>query len=218
MRGTCARALVVALLAAASTAALSYPAFVDEAPNDSPSAIAPPSTLKRVVHIHAHVGSSPAVERPKPKETRRHVSIARRSPALASVVSHRAPVPRHGRVTPPVAAPAPVSAPTAPAPKPAPAPTPSPAPVAAPVVEPERELASSPPAPPPTVQVEPTPPVTAPPVVPDGDDEHGDDEHGHDHGNGNGNGNGNANGHDHEGNHDGHGQGQGKGHGHAHDD
>jgi hypothetical protein len=184
MRGTCARVLVVALMAVGIAVALALPGFIGETPSSHPTALAPPPSPNRVVRADGAFANERARTKDRPaQEPSKHASTERRSSALASVVAHLAPA-RRGRPVPGPARPAtPVTAPvTAPTPEPAPPNVPAPPSVPAPtqtaapaVTEPPRELASSapiPPAPAPAAHevhsqpapdpVAPTPPAAAP--------------------------------------------------------
>jgi hypothetical protein len=212
MRGTCARVLAVALLAGASAAALAFPAFMENGPDAPSTALAPPSALTRIVHVHPRV---PA-ERTTTRRARKASSIAHRPVALATVVGHRTPVARHGRAVVPVAAPKPVRAPAAPAPATTPAaPTPTPTsppaptpvqPAPAAVVEPERVLAVAPVATPPAAPpAEPAPAPAAPPAQPADDGGNGAKGRGNANGHGDDKDNGNGRGAHDKGDDNGHG-------------
>src|SRR6266540_2701358 len=146
MSRTCTRVLAAVLMTGGIATALALPALVGNRPDEPRALIAPPSSLKRIVRVH----TGAANERPNPKNTGTHVSIGRRSPAFASVGSHRG-LAEHGNGAsrPQAPAAAPIAAPK-PAPAPAPtvtgppaAPAPAPAQAAPAVAAPSRELASS---------------------------------------------------------------------------
>jgi hypothetical protein len=157
MRETCARVLAAALMTGAVAFVVAMPALFAPEPDSGPPFAAPPSSLRRAVHVTAqHTLVRPAAERPQGAQTIVHTI---RTPAAGARVTPRGST-AAGRLRPASAGRSEGRSPPAPAPAPTPAPapiaTPPPAPQAAPETD-TRQLASAAPAAPALLPAAPAP-------------------------------------------------------------